>query len=301
MYTSYDYYRVFYYVARCGSVSQAAKLLINNQPNLTRTIKNLEAELGCALFSRTNRGMKLTPEGEKLYRHVRVAFEHIEAGEAELAASRDMKDGMVSVAASEVALRCLLLPVIREYRRRYPGVRLRISNSSTPQALAALRDGSADIAVVTTPVEVTSALEQRRVRSFRERVICSGEFPELLEGKVDFESLQKYPLVSMAAGTGSFEFYDRLFADKGMKYYPDIEAATADQVLPMVEAGLGAGFVPEEFVRPGDGVEFVELTQEIPPRDICIIKRREQPESVAAKDLERMIIEIGAEMSVDKE
>ena len=64
---NYDYYRIFYFVAKYGNISQAAKLLLNNQPNLTRTIKNLESELGCPLFSRTNRGMRLTPEGQKLY------------------------------------------------------------------------------------------------------------------------------------------------------------------------------------------------------------------------------------------
>ena len=63
---SYDYYRIFYYVAKCGNLSQAAKQLLNNQPNLTRSIKNLEAALGCTLFSRTNRGVRLTPEGEQL-------------------------------------------------------------------------------------------------------------------------------------------------------------------------------------------------------------------------------------------
>ena len=50
MYISYDYYRVFYYVAKYGNITQTAKLLLNSQPNLTRTIKNLEAKLGCALF-----------------------------------------------------------------------------------------------------------------------------------------------------------------------------------------------------------------------------------------------------------
>lgn len=44
---NYDYYRIFYFVAKYGNISQAAKLLLNNQPNLTRTIKNLESELGC--------------------------------------------------------------------------------------------------------------------------------------------------------------------------------------------------------------------------------------------------------------
>ena len=74
---SYDYYRIFYYVAKYGNVTQAAKALLNNQPNLTRAIKMLEGELGCPLFIRNNRGMKLTPEGERLFRHVRIAFENI--------------------------------------------------------------------------------------------------------------------------------------------------------------------------------------------------------------------------------
>lgn len=90
MNVNYDYYRIFYYVAKCGNLSQAARELVNNQPNLTRSIKNLEAELGCPLFSRTNRGMKLTPEGERLYRHVKIAVEQLEAGEAELAQSRSL-------------------------------------------------------------------------------------------------------------------------------------------------------------------------------------------------------------------
>ena len=78
MYANYDYYRIFYYVARYGGVSQAAKVLSADQPNLTRAVKNLESALGCPLFARSRRGMTLTPEGEKLYAHVRIAFEHIE-------------------------------------------------------------------------------------------------------------------------------------------------------------------------------------------------------------------------------
>lgn len=50
MYISYDYYRIFYYVAKYGNFTQAAQALMNNQPNITRTIKNLEAELSCTLL-----------------------------------------------------------------------------------------------------------------------------------------------------------------------------------------------------------------------------------------------------------
>ena len=55
-------------------------MLRNNQPNITRYINNLESELGCKLFIRSNRGVKLTPEGENLFEHVAIAQEHLRLG-----------------------------------------------------------------------------------------------------------------------------------------------------------------------------------------------------------------------------
>ena len=84
---SYDYYRTFYYVAKYKSFTGAAEALLNSQPNITRTMKKLEKELGCTLFVRQRHGIALTPEGEKLYAHISVAFEHISYGEQEIACS----------------------------------------------------------------------------------------------------------------------------------------------------------------------------------------------------------------------
>lgn len=291
---NYDYYRIFYFVAKYGNISQAAKLLLNNQPNLTRTIKNLESELGCPLFSRTNRGMRLTPEGQKLYEHIKVAIEHIEAGEEEITESKNLQTGTVFVAASEVALRCLLLPVLKKFRMLYPGVRIRISNHSTPQAIAALKDGTADIAIVTTPTVRSASLSETPLRSVREVAICSPAFKELLGRKISLADLGNYPLISLGTSTKSFEFYSAFFTEHDLPYSPDIEAATADQILPMAQADLGVGFVPEEFVNPSDNVRIIDLEEEIPERSICLIKRKEQPLSVAAKELERMIIELAS-------
>ena len=81
---SYEHYRIFYYVAKLQSFTQAAGVLMNSQPNITRSIKNLEQELGCPLFTRSNRQVQLTPEGEALYRHVSIAFDQLQAGEEEI-------------------------------------------------------------------------------------------------------------------------------------------------------------------------------------------------------------------------
>ena len=141
MYISYEYYRIFYHVARCGNLTKAAEALQNSQPNLTRAIRNLEAEIGCPLFSRTNRGMILTPEGEGLYRHIKIACTEIEAGEAAVTQSRTLERGNVFLAASEGALRCLLLPVLKRYQEKYPR---RASSHQQPLHAAGRRGAARD-------------------------------------------------------------------------------------------------------------------------------------------------------------
>lgn len=290
MFISYDYYRIFYYVAKYGNISKAAKVLLSSQPNVTRTIKNLEGELGCTLFSRTSRGMRLTPEGERLYGHVRLALEHIEAGEAELGQSKTLQSGAVYIAASEVALRCLLLPVLKRFRMLYPGVHLRISNHSTPQAIAALKDGTADIAVVTSPTERFASLRETIIQPVHEVAVCPPSFKDLIGRKVSLAELSNYPLISLGSDTKSFEFYSAFFTSYGLNYHPDIEAFTADQILPMVAADLGIGFVPQEFIKEWENVHILDLEEKIPERNIVLIKRKEQPLSMAARELEKMIL-----------
>ena len=175
-----------------------------------------------------------------------------------------MQTGTVFVAASEVALRCLLLPVLKKFRMLYPGVRIRISNHSTPQAIAALKDGTADIAIVTTPTVRSASLSETPLRSVREVAICSPAFKELLGRKISLADLGNYPLISLGTSTKSFEFYSAFFTEHGLPYSPDIE------------------------------VQIIDLEEEIPERSICLIKRKEQPLSVAAKELERMIIELAS-------
>lgn len=294
MNVSYEYYRIFYYAAKCGNLSQAAKLLLNNQPNLTRSIKNLEAELGCTLFARTSHGMKLTPEGEQLYRHVKIAVEQLEAGEAELAQSRSLQTGTVFLAVSEGALRCVLPPVLEAFRSRYPGVRLRVSNHSTPQAIAALRETTADFAVVTTPVLHAAAFQQTDIRQIQEVAVCAPRFHDLLDHAVTLKELRSHPLITLGADTQSYALYAGFFAAHGLPFRPDIETFTVDQILPMVESGLGVGIVPRDFIRSSDHVCVIDLANPLPPRSVCLVKRKDQPLSVAARELEKMIVESGA-------
>ena len=293
MIVSYDAYRVFYTVARLGSFTKAAEALLGSQPNLTRTVRNLESALGCTLFVRSNRGVSLTPEGEKLFARVSIACEQIQAGEAELASDRGLQSGVVSIGASETALHGFLLPVLGAFHRAYPGIRLRISNHSTPQALAALRSGLVDVAVVTSPAEDTDGLHIEPLGQFDEMPVCGPSLMHLCGQTLTLADLSAYPFISLGRETASYAFAYRLFTESGAIFSPDIEVATSDQILPLVRQDLGVAFLPETFAAPAleaKAIGRLRLAEAIPPRRLLMARRSGQALSLAAQALEKMIL-----------
>ena len=215
---NYEYYKVFYYVAKYKSFTAAARVLFNNQPNITRMMKKLEEEIGCSLFIRQRHGVSLTPEGEKLYSHVSVAFEHIFAGEQEIARDRGLETGTVTIASSEIALHCVLLPVLKNYRRLYPGIKIKISNHSTPQALKTLKEGLADFAIVTEPFDLPANISAKAIRSIKEVAVCSKEYGIEKGRVISNNQISEYPIIGMEEHTGSFRFYSEYFNSIGITY-----------------------------------------------------------------------------------
>ena len=148
---NYEYYKIFYNVAKYGGFTVAAEKTYSNQPNLTRTIKKLERELGVALFYKTGRNVRLTPEGEELYARIKVAVEQIENAEREISEFSALEGGYISVSASEAALHKVLLPALGAYKKAHPKITILLFNHSSPQALAALKNGQCEIAVIPLP------------------------------------------------------------------------------------------------------------------------------------------------------
>ena len=291
---SYDAYRVFYQVARCRSFTRAAQELCSNQPNVTRTIKNLEHGLGCSLFVRSNRGVSLTAEGEKLYAHIGAAMEHIRAGEQELLSDAGLLSGVIRIGTSEIALHHTLLPVLEQFRKQYPGVRLRIFNSNTHQAVRVLKERLVDLSLVTTPFEEQRDLVCRTLAEFQDAAVCAGTYAHLAQRTITAAELTEYPLISLGKGTATHQLYTQWFHGHGLVLAPDIEAATADQILPMMRSNLGIGFVPEHTAQKAaaDGeIYILNIRQPLPRRSICLLKRRDTPLSAAARALETMILQ----------
>lgn len=290
---SYEYYRIFYYVVKYRNLTLAAEMLHGSQPNISRTIRLLEQELGCQLLIRSNRGISLTPEGEKLYSHVRIAVEQLQRAEEELEMLTGLHDGAVSVGASETALHLLLLPVLGKFKEACPGVGVRIRNHLTMQAVEAVKEGAVDFAVVASPADIPGSLKASSLMKFQDILIGGKAFRGLSGVPVSLREISRYPLVCLGENTMSSRFFERFYRESGLEWKPDFEAATTDQILPMVKYGLGLGFYPEELAKEAlDAGEVcrISLKERIPCREIFLVEDRERPLSVAAEALKNLLI-----------
>ncbi len=151
--------RSFYYVAKYQNFTKAARVLGNNQPNITHSMNRLESQLNCVLFIRSNRGVTLTPEGRCSTPVLPRRQCRSKTPEEELSASATLEHGAISISATETALNIYLSEKLRAFHTEYPGIRLRISNHSTPQAVQAVKNGEVDFAVISTPAEVDPGLK----------------------------------------------------------------------------------------------------------------------------------------------
>lgn len=291
---SYEYYRIFYYVAKYKNLTTAAESLHSNQPNISRTIKLLEHNLGCQLLTRSNRGISLTPEGEQLYSHVKIAVEQLKTAEEEIKMLTELQKGLVSIGSSETALHLLLLPVLKEFKQTHPKIRVRIQNHLTNQAIESVKQGLVDFALVASPADIPNFLKARSLMKYQDILIGGKSFSNLSSHLISIQDIDSYPLVCLGENTMTYRFYDNFYRSNHLLLKPEFEAATTDQILPMVKNNLGLGFLPEKLARTAlcaGEICQINLQETIPYREIFLIENKERSLPIAAEALKEILIQ----------
>lgn len=292
MNTNFENYRTFYFVAKYGNITAAAEALYSEQPNVTRAIKNLERDLGCVLFARSNKGVTLTPEGEMLYRRVAIAYEQITAAEEELSRHNGFEEGLLRIGVSETALHEVLLSALVRYHALYPKIKFSLVNLTNTQAISAVKNQAVDFVLISTPFSLDKSLKSVPIKRFQDIVVCGERYRYLTGEKVSFRELTGLCIVSVNKTTKTYEYYRTLFRRYGLEFAPEIEVSTSNQILPIVKNNLGIGFIPASFAENeiANGEVFrLETEEEITPREVCLIKRADFSLSVAAKEFERLL------------
>ena len=227
-----------------------------------------------------------------LYSRIASAAVQIQEAEEELSASATLEHGSISISATETALNIYLSEKLRDFHTEYPGIRLRISNHSTPQALQAVKNGEVDFAIVTTPAEVEQGLKMVELKPFSEVLVGGKTFTALASQNLSLRELENYPLISLSDESMTRSFYRQLFLDHDAVLHPDTEAATTDQMLTLVKSELGLAFLPEPMAREPlqrNEVVQIHLQEVIPSRSICLVYDHHRPLNTAARKFQQML------------
>ena len=268
---NFEYYKVFYYVAKLKSITAASKELFLTQPTVTHYIQSLERDLGCKLFERTKRGVILSPEAEQLYMHVSLACEHLFEGQRQFETLQQLKEASVSIGASGTTLHHFLIPYLKEFRQQYPNIKIKISDNSTPSILKLLKERLLDFAVLVTNDDeiIEEDFLVSSLGTIKDIFIGGREYNQLKEQVCSFDTLKKHPLICLKQGTVTRTFLNNILIKNNIEWIPDIELEAINLIATMVMQNFGIGFIPsvfvEEYIESEDIFE-IKLDHSIPER-----------------------------------
>jgi len=139
--------RIVHRIHELGSITAAARSLGYSQPAVSQHLKRLEARLGLPLVAKAGRGVRLTEAGRILARHAATVTQALDAAAGELSDLAGLRSGRVSLAAFPSASATIIPTLLRELSLRHPGVQLNYLEAEPPEAVRAVRDQTADLAI----------------------------------------------------------------------------------------------------------------------------------------------------------
>ncbi|SCW33681.1 DNA-binding transcriptional regulator, LysR family [Paenibacillus tianmuensis] len=291
MNNNYELYKVFYWAAKTGSLTQAARVLYLTQPSVSYAIKQLEDSFGITLFYRNSKGVSLTQEGAILYSYIEQSQILISLAEEKMAALKNLDSGELRIGGSDSLFKHYLLPYLEDFHQQYPGIKLHLNHGTTPEIIAYLKEGRIDLGVVRMPI-ADSLLEVRESIQLQDCFVAGGRYAELKDAVLSLDMLLQYPVILFSRNSRARMAITELFQSYGYPLKPEIEVGSVDLLIEFARKGLGISYVTREFVAKEleEGSLFeVQLDVELPPTHVGIMIMRNMPLSTAASRFMKLV------------
>ncbi len=282
---NYELYKVFYYVARTLSFSEASKQLYISQSAVSQSIKVLEKKLGQSLFIRSTKRVQLTPEGEILFKHIEPAMNLIRQGETQLLEANTLNGGQLRIAASDTICRYFLVPYLNKFHRDHPNVHIKVTNSTSIDCAHILETGQVDFVISNFPNSGLSNVNNiRTIKEFRDIFVANAKYFPLRNKFLSLHDLLSYPIMMLDRKSTTSEFLHTVFQKSQLDLVPEIELSSNDLLIDLARIGLGIAFVPDFCIPEGERELFaLKLNEQLPPRKLVVAYNESLPISQAAK------------------
>ncbi|MCC5808113.1 MAG: LysR family transcriptional regulator [Opitutales bacterium] len=240
--------QAFRTLAKTGSFTRTAEALFLTQSAISHSIRALEADVECELFSRVGKKVHLTLAGEVLLKRVEAVFASLTAARE---AVRDLSawgKGRLRIGASITACQYILPGVLREFKECFPDCELVIEPGDTPDTLAALRDNRVDLAITLPPLR-DGAFRFRGLFQDRLSLIAAPSHKWARASRVDPAELENESFVVYNRRSYTFRMIEDYLRRDGVAIRNTIELGSMEAIKDLVKIGVGVSVLATWIVQ----------------------------------------------------
>lgn len=291
----YELYKIFYQVANSGNITHASQKLNISQPAISKSIKNLETQLGGELFVRTQKGVVLTEEGKILYNHIKNAINNITNAENEFLNLINLNTGSIRIGVSTTITEKYLLPYLKRFHELYPNITIHMYTDISNQLLDKLKSGSIDLAIVhVIDKNYGYDIDINKIKKIHSCFVVNKSYKELIGNPISIKELRHYPIILQTKGSNSRDFIEKIEEDNGIIFNNNIESSSYTLISEFAKMGLGVGISTKEYIDNdlnNKTLFEIKLKEKLPDRFIAIATLKNQITSFSAKRLIEIIKE----------
>lgn len=292
---NFEYYKIFYLVAKSKSFTKAADKLFVSQPAVTQNIKKLEDELGRKLFYRTSKGIELTEEGKNLFNYLENSIEILNNAEEKFRQYANMETGTIKIRTGSTNAKTVLYEPLKEFMKKYPKMNVELSQGSHKESVKMLNNGEIDMVILNLPydvelhnIEMISLIEKEYV------FVMSKKYKEKKNVVINkLSDLNNYDLITSTRETTYRKVLEQHLPDNeklNIKYQIMMESYKKELVL----ADLGIAFIRKDEIKEeidAGIVEIVDILDNKITAEIGAAMQKKDIRSFAAQKLLELIKE----------
>lgn len=243
---SLDWYKYFYEVVKAKSYTGASNKMYVSKQAVTDNIKKLENALDTKLFHRSSNGVKLTKEGEILFKNVEQAIDLIEVVEKLVVMKNDLDTGEITIGSLSHISAFYLMPFIEKARKEHNGLNTKlITAPNGKELIKLLEEHKIDFAVDTTKLEnYNSQIIKEKIKDIDNIFI----FNKPLEIK-DLKELENYNFILGLGYTSTSKKLMDILKENGVSINSKTEIDITELKVNAVKRDMGIGYVLKDAVR----------------------------------------------------
>lgn len=289
-----DLYRVFYTVAKCGSLTKAAEELYISQPAVSQAIKQLESQLGGKLFNRVSRGMELTETGGvQMLAIVEQALKMLDSAEDRFKAIRNIATGNLRISASDTNITHFLMRYIKKYHELYPNVTISLKNSTSKETIELIKQNKADVGLINLPVYDKDILLTGQTGEVEDIFVACDKYENLFDKTIELKDIPDYPILMLDNSTTTSKEIYNFLESLNINVVPEFEVSSVEMLVEMAKNGLGIACIPRRYIldelKRGE-LHEIKTNPKLPLRMTGVVVSKEGAEhSYALKEFIRIL------------